>query len=121
MVFISVVDVVLQVLLSTIKLHLLVEQLLLILSGFLLMLINWIESEVEAKEMIIHVLVEMGFIEARRNRFSMPPRQKGVILLLLGWNGQGPRSPPSPPPTFLHWACGSSSSISDKCFYMFHC
>jgi len=51
-------------LLLAIKLYLLAEQLLLIRNVFLLMLINCIEPQVEAREVVIHVLEETGFIKA---------------------------------------------------------
>ena len=76
-VLVCIIDVVLQDLLLAIELHLPVEQRLLILSMFLLTLINCIEPQVETREVGIHVLLEMGFIEARRTHLSAnasPPR-----------------------------------------------
>jgi len=57
-------DVVLQVALPAIKLHLLAKQLMLILSALLLPLIKGIEPQVEAGEMIMHVMVEVGSVKA---------------------------------------------------------
>ena len=73
------------------------------MSVFLLMLINRIELQVEARETVIHVPVEMGFIKTRRARLSATPSQRGVIPLLLWWYGLGPEllAPPPPLSTFL--------------------
>jgi len=50
----------LQIALSAVKLHLPAKQFLLILSVFLLLLINGVKPQVEAGKMIIHVMVEVG-------------------------------------------------------------
>ena len=57
MVLICGVDMVLQVLLLEIKLHLPAKQLVLILSVLLLPVINRIDPQVEVREVIIHVPV----------------------------------------------------------------
>jgi len=90
------IDIVLQVLLPAIKLHLSATQLLLILSMFLLTLVYCIKPQVEAREVVIHVMVEMGFIKAQRTRLSVAPSQRGVITLLLDWCGVGSKTPGNP-------------------------
>jgi len=84
-VLIYIVNIMLQVLLPAIKLHLSVEQLLLGLSLLLLTLINCIEPQVEAGEVIIQILVEMGFIKARRAHDIAAPI-RGGFKHLLGWS-----------------------------------
>ena len=51
------------------------------------------DPQVDAREMVIRVLVEMGFIEARRTCLSVAPSQRGIIPLLIGWCTLGLKTP----------------------------
>ena len=86
MVLVREINMMLQIALSTIKLHLSTKQLVLILSMLLLLVINGIEPQVEARKVITRVLIEMGSIEARGAYPSAAPGQKGSVLLLLKGN-----------------------------------
>ena len=54
------------------------EQPVLILSMLLLLFIDVNEPQVEVKELVIQILVEMGFIEALRALCTLPSSQRGV-------------------------------------------
>ena len=82
MVLICVVNIMPQVLLPTIKLHLPIEQLLLGLSVLLLKLINCIKSQVKVRKVIIQILVEMSFIKAQRAPGIAAPSHGGFKNLL---------------------------------------
>ena len=73
MMLICTIDMVLQVASSATKLHLPAKQLVLILGVLLLPLINGIEPLVEAGELIIQVLIEVGCIEIRRAHCNAAP------------------------------------------------
>ena len=59
------------------------KQLVLILSVLLLPLINGIEPQVEAGEMIIHILIKVGSVKTRGGRLSAGLSHRGSIHLLL--------------------------------------
>ena len=65
------------------------KQLVLILSVLLLPLIISIKPQVEAGEMIIHVLVEVGSVKAQGARPHVVLGQRGGIVLLLKGNSVG--------------------------------
>jgi len=131
MVLVWEINMMLQIVLPVIKLHLSTKQLALILSVLLLLpLINSIDPQVEAGEMIIHVLIKVGSVEARGDHPSVAPGQRGVYSFSrgiaseplgrseppsqLGPTPLGPTSPSPPPPpsppTFPPWAGTTSSS-----------
>ena len=111
MVLICIVNIMLQVLLPAIKLHLPMEQLLLALSVLLLMLINGIEPQVEVREMFIQILIEMGSIKARRACDIATPSHGGSSISSGGADLKHP-TPPSPPPARPSYGEESSSSVS---------
>jgi len=73
MVLVCVADIVLQVLLLVIKLHLAAKQLILIMTMLLLLLINGIEPQMEVRKLTIQVLIKVGCIKTRRARRSAAP------------------------------------------------
>ena len=115
MVLICVVDMVLQVALLTIKVHLPTKQLMLILSVLLLPLINGIEPQVKARKIVVNILIETCSIKTRGARLSVVPNHRWGVLLL---NGTAPELPgisePSSrsaplPLTSPPWPWGASS------------
>jgi len=90
MVLVCIVDMVLQVALPAVKVHISVKQLVLILSVLLLSLINGIEPQVEVAEVVIHVLIEVCSIKTRGAHLSATPNDRWGILLLL--NGDNSRT-----------------------------
>jgi len=62
---------VLQVALSAIKVHLPTRQLVLVISVLLLPLINGINPQVEAREMVVHILITVPSIKTRE---ALPQR-----------------------------------------------
>ena len=105
MVLICIVDMVFQIALSAIKVHMLVKQHVLIVS--MLPLINGIEPQVKAGEMVIHVLIKMRSIKTQGARLCAAPSHGEVYLSSLG--DTEPELPgtlepairPAPPPPTL--------------------
>ena len=79
----------LQIALPVMKLHLSAKQLVLIFSVLLMPLINGIEPQVEAREMIIQVLIEVGSVESQGALPIVAPGQRESVLLLLKGNSTG--------------------------------
>ena len=73
-----------------IKVHLPVEQLLLILIVLLLPFINNIESQVELGEVVVHELIEVCSIKTCKAHLSAAPGHMWGIFLLL--NGDSSRT-----------------------------
>ena len=84
MVLVCKIDMVLQVALPAINLHLPIKQLVLIISMLLLPLINGIEPQVEVREMLI--LIKVGSVKTQGACPNVGPGQRRSVLLLLKGN-----------------------------------